>query len=78
MYVWTGFDYIGEPTPYPMATARSSYFRHCMLTWLVFQKMFIICTRALFTTKNVLHLFPHWNWQPNQTIDMWAYYNNAD
>jgi beta-galactosidase len=25
-----------------------------------------------------LHLFPHWNWQPGQTVDMWAYYNNAD
>jgi beta-galactosidase len=32
----------------------------------------------LFTTQNVLHLFPHWNWQPGQTVDMWAYYNNAD
>lgn len=30
------------------------------------------------TQKNVLHLFPHWNWIPGQTIDMWCYYNNAD
>ena len=30
------------------------------------------------TDKTVLHLFPHWNWQPGQTIDLWAYYNNAD
>lgn len=28
--------------------------------------------------KTVLHLFPHWNWTPGQTIDLWAYYNNAD
>ena len=28
--------------------------------------------------KTVLHLFPHWNWQEGQTIDLWAYYNNAD
>lgn len=28
--------------------------------------------------KTVLHLFPHWNWKDGQTIDMWAYYNNAD
>ena len=26
----------------------------------------------------MLHLFPHWNWLPGQTIDLWAYYNNAD
>jgi beta-galactosidase len=25
-----------------------------------------------------LHLFPHWNWQPGKTVDIWAYYNNAD
>jgi beta-galactosidase len=30
------------------------------------------------TDKPVLHLFPHWTWQPGQTIDVWAYYNNAD
>ena len=30
------------------------------------------------TTKPMLHLFPHWNWRPGQTIDLWAYYNQAD
>jgi beta-galactosidase len=30
------------------------------------------------TNKNVLHIFPHWNWQPRQKIDVWAYYSNAD
>jgi beta-galactosidase len=30
------------------------------------------------TSKPMLHLFPHWNWLPGQTIDLWAYYNNAD
>jgi beta-galactosidase len=30
------------------------------------------------TAKPVLHLLPHWNWKPGQTIDVWAYYNNAD
>jgi beta-galactosidase len=28
--------------------------------------------------ETVLHLFPHWNWTQGQTVDMWAYYNNAD
>lgn len=28
--------------------------------------------------KQVLYLFPHWNWTPGQEIDMWCYYNNAD
>ncbi len=30
------------------------------------------------TNKNVLHIFPHWNWKQGDTVDVWAYYNNAD
>jgi beta-galactosidase len=26
----------------------------------------------------VLHLFPHWNWKVGDSVDVWAYYNNAD
>jgi beta-galactosidase len=75
MYVWTGMDYIGEPTPYPWP-ARSSYFGIVDLAG--FPKDVYYLYQSLFTTKNVLHLFPHWNWQHGQTVDMWAYYNNAD
>jgi beta-galactosidase len=34
--------------------------------------------QAEWTKKNVLHIFPHWNWEPGKTVDVWAYYNNAD
>jgi len=35
--------------------------------------------QSLFTSKPVLYIFPHWNWsQAGQTVDVWAYYNNAD
>ncbi|MBO5001091.1 MAG: DUF4982 domain-containing protein, partial [Prevotella sp.] len=30
------------------------------------------------TEKDVLHIFPHWNWIEGQTVDLWCYYNNAD
>jgi beta-galactosidase len=30
------------------------------------------------TSKPVLHIFPHWNWKTGDTVDVWAYYNNAD
>jgi beta-galactosidase len=30
------------------------------------------------TDKEVLHVFPHWNWQPGEMVDIWAYYNKAD
>jgi beta-galactosidase len=75
MYIWTGFDYLGEPTPYPWP-ARSSYFGIVDLAG--FPKDAYYLYQSLFTNGNVLHLFPHWNWEKGQTIDMWAYYNNAD
>ncbi len=75
MYTWTGMDYIGEPTPYPWP-ARSSYFGIVDLAG--FPKDAYYLYQSLFTNQTVLHLFPHWNWQAGQTIDMWAYYNNAD
>ena len=75
MYVWTGFDYIGEPSPYPWP-ARSSYFGIVDLAG--FPKDVYYMYQGEWTTKDVLHLFPHWNWKAGQTVDVWAYYNNAD
>jgi len=75
MFVWTGFDYIGEPTPYPWP-ARSSYFG--IIDLAGFPKDAYYLYQSLFTDKTVLHIFPHWNWKTGQTIDVWAYYNNAD
>jgi beta-galactosidase len=75
MFIWTGFDYIGEPTPYQWP-ARSSYFGIVDLAG--FPKDVYYLYQSLFTDKTVLHIFPHWNWKMGQTIDVWAYYNNAD
>ena len=74
-YIWTGFDYIGEPTPYGFP-ARSSYFG--IIDLAGFPKDTYYMYQSEWTSKPVLHLFPHWNWLPGQTIDLWAYYNNAD
>ncbi len=74
-FIWTGFDYIGEPTPYAYP-ARSSYLESSTLQ--VSRRTVIYMYQSEWTQKNVLHLFPHWNWIPGQTIDMWCYYNNAD
>jgi beta-galactosidase len=74
-YIWTGFDYIGEPTPYGFP-ARSSYFG--IIDLAGFPKDTYYMYQSEWTTKPVLHLFPHWNWIPGDEIDMWCYYNNAD
>ena len=74
-YIWTGFDYIGEPTPYGFP-ARSSYFG--IIDLAGFPKDSYYMYQSEWTNETVLHLFPHWNWLPGQTIDLWAYYNHAD
>ncbi len=75
MFIWTGFDYIGEPTPYPWP-AVSSYFG--ILDLAGFPKDAFYLYQSEWTKEPVLHLLPHWNWEKGKVIDVWAYYNNAD
>ena len=75
-FVWTGFDYIGEPTPYSWP-ARSSYFGIVDLAGLP-KDVYYLYQSEWQSDKTVLHLFPHWNWKPGEEVDIWCYYNNAD
>lgn len=75
-FIWTGFDYLGEPTPYGWP-ARSSYFGIVDLAGIP-KDIYYMYQSQWRPDKTVLHLFPHWNWEPGQEIDLWAYYNNAD
>ncbi|MFI5157777.1 MAG: beta-galactosidase GalB [Sphingobacteriales bacterium] len=75
LFIWTGFDYLGEPTPYPWP-ARSSYFGIVDLAG--FPKDVYYMYQSEWTNKPVLHLLPHWNWKPGQLVDVWAYYSQAD
>jgi beta-galactosidase len=72
MFIWTGFDYLGEPTPYTFP-ARSSYFGVVDLAG--FPKDAFYFYQSEWTKEPMLHLFPHWNWQPGQEIDVIAYSN---
>lgn len=74
-FIWTGWDYIGEPTPYGFP-ARSSYFGIVDLAG--FPKDMYYFYQSEWTDKDVLHLFPHWNWMDGQMVDLWCYYNHAD
>jgi beta-galactosidase len=76
MFVWSGFDFLGEPEPYKKWPARSSYYG--IVDLCGFQKDIYYFYQSEWTNQPVLHLFPHWNWKDGQTIDVWAYYNNAD
>jgi beta-galactosidase len=74
-YIWTGFDYLGEPTPY-WWPSRSSYFG--IIDLAGFPKDVYYMYQSEWTDKTVLHIFPHWNWEPGRVVDIWAYYSNAD
>lgn len=74
-YIWTGFDYLGEPTPY-WWPSRSSYFG--IIDLAGFPKDVYYMYQSEWSDKDVLHVFPHWNWQPGQVVDLWVYYSNAD
>jgi beta-galactosidase len=75
LFVWSGFDFLGEPVPY-LWPARSAYYGIVDLAG--FPKDAYYMYQSEWTDKPMLHLFPHWNWAPGKTVDVWAYYNNAD
>ncbi|GGF23337.1 beta-galactosidase [Echinicola rosea] len=75
LFVWTGFDYLGEPIPYPYP-ARSSYFGIVDLAG--FPKDSYYMYKSEWASDTVLHVFPHWNWEEGQEVDVWVYYNQAD
>jgi beta-galactosidase len=75
MYIWTGWDYLGEPTPFPWP-AISSYFG--IIDLAGFPKDPYYFYQSEWTNTPVLHIVPHWNWKPGEKIDVVAYFNNAD
>jgi beta-galactosidase len=82
-FMWTGFDYIGEPTPYFAGRdpadwpARSSYFG--MVDLAGFPKDLYYLYQSRWTSAPMVHILPHWNWEgrEGQPIPVMAY-TNAD
>ena len=75
IYIWTGWDYLGEPTPFPWP-AVSSYFG--IIDLAGFPKDPYYFYQSEWTSTPVLHVFPHWNWTQGENVDVVAYFNNAD
>jgi len=75
LFVWSGFDFLGEPIPYPWP-ARSAYYG--IIDLAGFPKDVYYMYQSEWSSKPVLHLFPHWNWTAGKPVDVWAYYNHAD
>ena len=85
-FVWTGFDYLGEPTPYFGGRgasndadwpSRSSYFGIVDLAGFPKDRFYLY--QSHWTTKPMVHLLPHWNWPGMEGKDIPVMcYTNAD
>ncbi len=73
-FVWTGFDYRGEPTPYAWPCINSHF---GIIDMCGFPKDIFYYYKAWWTNEPVLHLFPHWNWpgKENQNVEVWCFTN---
>lgn len=74
VFIWTGFDYIGEPTPYGWP-ARSSYFG--VIDLCGFPKDGFYFYQSQWSAKPMIHILPHWNWpgEEGEIIPVWCYTN---
>jgi beta-galactosidase len=75
-FVWTGFDYLGEPSPYNEGTpARSSYFGIVDLAGIPKDRYYLY--QSKWSDKPVLHMLPHWTWPDrlNQKVPVFVYTN---
>lgn len=75
-FVWTGFDYRGEPTPFRWPNINSHF---GIMDMCGFPKNIYYYYQSWWTDKDVLHISPHWNWpdKRGQTIKVWVN-SNAD
>ncbi len=73
-FVWTGFDYLGEPTPFGWPS-RSSYFGIVDLCGFPKDRYYLY--QSQWSNKPMVHILPHWNWEgyEGMEIPVWSYTN---
>ena len=76
-FVWTGFDYRGEPTPFKWPNISSHF---GIMDMCGFPKNIYYYYQSWWTDKDVLHISPHWNWpdKRGKPIDVWVNTNADD
>ncbi|MGX9888117.1 glycoside hydrolase family 2 TIM barrel-domain containing protein [Streptomyces sp. NPDC002276] len=73
-FLWSGIDYIGEPTPYNVFPVKASFFG--AVDTAGFPKDMYHLFRSQWTDEPMVHLVPMtWNHEPGDTIEVWAYAN---
>jgi beta-galactosidase len=73
-FLWTGFDYKGEPSPYgwPCISSKFGTMDSCGLP-----KDDYYYYQAWWGSQHSVHILPHWNWSSSQTVAVWCYANTA-
>jgi beta-galactosidase len=74
-FVWTGFDYIGEPTPFNWPNRSSSF---GIVDLVGFPKDRFYLYQSRWRPEKMVHLLPHWTWPDEfrgKPIPVWAYTN---
>ena len=73
-FVWTGFDYRGEPTPFGWPCIASQF---GIMDTCGFAKDAFYYYQAWWSDRPVLHILPHWTWpgREGREIDVWVYSN---
>jgi len=75
-FVWTGFDYRGEPTPYRWPNINSHF---GIMDMCGFPKTVYYYYQSWWTDKDILHIAPHWNWKGREGKPILVWVNsNAD
>ncbi|MQY34151.1 Beta-galactosidase [Streptomyces sp. RB17] len=73
-FLWSGIDYIGEPTPYNVFPVKTSFFG--AVDTAGFPKDMYHLFRSQWTAEPMVHLLPMtWNHEEGDTVEVWAYAN---
>jgi beta-galactosidase len=72
-FIWTGFDYRGEPTPFKWPNINSHF---GIMDMCGFPKNIYYYYQSWWTDKDVLHISPHWNWKGKEGEKMKVWVNS--
>ena len=72
IFIWTGFDYRGEPTPFTWPSVSSQF---GIMDTCGFAKDSFYFNQACFTTKPMVHILPHWTHKKGDTVRVMAVSN---
>lgn len=75
MFIWTGFDYRGEPTPFEWPSISTQF---GIMDTCGFKKDAFYLNKAYFTAEPMIHILPHWNHTEGETIRVMAHTNCSE